>query len=1033
MGASVGLPGLSLVAIALAVASHASAVAAQDNAPGSASDASPAAADATKPPESSQPTTPQQEQVIVVTGSRIPRTNLTAVSPLTIVKGEEVKLQGAVLTEDLINQLPQVTPDQGAFISNGASGTATVNLRDLGASRTLVLVNGRRLLPGDPTYPAGDINAIPSSLIQRVEVLTGGASSVYGSDAVSGVINFILDTKIEGLRMDAQTTFYQHSGSTAADFRQALVDSGIGFPRGNLVNGANRDINAVVGHGFLDGRAHVTVYGGYRKLSAVTQDQRDYSACTVMADPSQSDVLFCGGSTTSAAGTFRTFFSPLRIGPDQTFVRGRTLFNFAPVNYFQRPGRRYTAGGFANLDISDAIKPYLEVMYMDDRTIAQIAPSGDFGSTSSINCDNPLLSAQQRSKVCFEGNFIGETPVFDDDGNLVRIEGSPRPFVDPVTGSIYYRGFLLVGRRNVEGGPRRDDRWHKDLRLLGGIGGKLGRGVTYDASYMAARVNFIDAYTNDVSFTRLDRALDVIAGPATGQPVCRSVLTGEDPNCVPWNVFVLGGVTPEAAAYITLPASQKATIEQRIANATATIQLQEWGIHSPWADEGPALNVGAEYRKDSLDFRPDAAFQSGDLAGQGQPVIPFKGATAVKELFGEARVPILRHRLFDALVLEGGYRQSWHSDGETRFATSSYKLALDLAPVRGIRFRASQQRAVRAPNLQELFAPVFPSFFDTDPCAGISPKATQQQCAQAGVSSAQYGNILANPLGEDAEGYNSVIGGNRLLGPETAETRAIGVVLEPRFLPGFNATVDWFNIELKGAIEEIGSQAIVNTCIATGDPLFCSRIHRDANGTLWQTPQGFVDDTNANIGSRNVRGIDTSANYTRGLGRFGSVGVEMLGSRLIKSVIDNGGLSTPFDCAGLYGFPCTYPLPKWRHTARLTWNARGGPSISLHWRHVGRTTLAATKPEFGLLGDVSPLETKIAAQDYFDLTALLRFQRQYVLRLGVRNIFDRQPPLVTSGNPACFSISGGCNGNTFPQLYDPLGRTFFAGATLNFK
>jgi iron complex outermembrane receptor protein len=1019
LGARFFLQGASPVALALA--SPAYAAAAQDAAP-PASDSS-AFAD--------QPQKPPAQAPIIITGSRIPRHDLTAVSPVTIITGQDYKLEGAVLTEDIINQLPQITPDQGAFISSGATGTSTVNLRDLGASRTLVLVNGRRLLPGDPTYPAGDINIIPSSLIQRVEVLTGGASSVYGSDAVSGVVNFILDTKLDGLRLDAQTSFYQHDNRNS-DARSLLTAAGDPFPQGNTVDAANRNVDAAFGKSFLDGRGHLTVYGGYRKLSAITQDERDYSACTISADPTQPDGRFCGGSAVSATGTFATFFDAFHLGSDQTFLPGPAFFNFAPVNYYQRPGRRYTAGGFANLDLSSALKPYLELMYMDDRSVAQIAASGDFfGDTSTINCDNPMLSDQQRNSVCFDGNFVGQTPIFDNQGDVVRIDGAPIPFTDPVTGATYFEGNLLVGRRNVEGGPRQDDRRHQDLRLVGGASGDLGRGVTYDASYTASRVKFTDAYLNDVSITRLNRSIDVISDPATGAPVCRSVLTGEDPSCVPWDIFVLGGVTPEAAAYITLPASQTAMIEQRVANANATVDLQEWGIRSPWADEGPSLNVGAEYRRDSLDFRPDAAFQSGDLAGQGQPTIPFAGATTVKELFGEARIPLISHRFIDGLAIEGGFRHSWHSDGITKFAASSYKAALDLTPIRGIRFRASLQRAVRAPNIQELFAPVFPGFFDHDPCAGVSPTATAEQCEHTGVSAAQYGQIIANPFGEDVGGYNSIEGGNTSLGPETAKTRAIGVVLEPRFLPGFNATIDWYDIKIKGAVEVFGAQAIMDTCIATGDALFCNRIHRDSNGSLWQTLQGFVDDTNANIGERTSRGIDVSANYRRSLGRFGSANIEFFGSRLIKAITDNGGLSTPFDCAGLYGFPCDYPLPKWRHTARLTWNTRRGPGLSLEWRHTGKVTLAALNPDFGLIDFVSPFEERISPQDYFDLTVLFPIGRHYVLRLGARNIFDRAPPIVTQGNPGCANPHGGCNGNTFPQLYDPLGRYIFASVTVD--
>ncbi|HZU50943.1 MAG TPA: TonB-dependent receptor, partial [Sphingomicrobium sp.] len=787
---------------------------------------------------------------IIITGSRIPRQNPTAVSPVAVITGADYKFEGAVLTEDITNQLPQVTPDQGAFISNSATATSTINLRDLGASRTLVLINGRRLLPGDPTYPAADINMIPSSLIERVEVLTGGASSVYGSDAVSGVVNFILDTNIDGVRLDAQTSFYQHQNRDSA-VRPLLIAAGDPFPVGNTVHAANRNLDAAFGRSFLDGRAHVTVYGGYRKLSALTQNERDYSACTFEATPSRPNGPYCGGSSASATGTFGTFFGAFHLGPGQTFLRGQSLFNFAPFNYYQRPDRRYTAGSFASIEFNDAIKPFAEIMYMDDRSVAQIAPSGDFaGDTFGINCDNPLLSAQQRSSVCFNSNFVGQTPIFDDQGDLVGVDGAPIPFTDPVTGATYFKGVLVIGRRNVEGGPRRDNRRHQDLRVVGGVSGDVGRGITYDASYTASRVKFSDAYLNDVSVTRLSRALDVVTDPNSGQAVCRSVLTGEDPSCVPWDVFVFGGVTPAAAAYIALPASQTASIEQRVANANATIDLQQWGMSSPLADEGPQLNLGAEYRKDSLDFRPDAAFQSGDLAGQGQAVIPFTGATRAMEIFGEARLPLISRRFIEDLAIEGGYRHSWHSDRISSFGASSSKAAVELAPIRGIRFRASLQHAVRAPNIQELFAPVYPEGFDHDPCAGVSPTATYQQCAHTGVSMAQYGHILANPFGEDDLGYNSIEGGNTALGPETSNTRAIGLVLEPGFMPGLSATIDAYDIRIRGAVEVVGAQAIMNTCIATGDPLFCNRIHRDSNGSLWQSLRGYIDDTNANIGER---------------------------------------------------------------------------------------------------------------------------------------------------------------------------------------
>lgn len=984
----------------------------------------------TLPPASSAQAPQPKDETIVVTGSRIPHPNLTATSPLTVVSSEEVKLEGAVLTETLINALPQVKPDQGDFISNGATGTATVDLRALGPSRSLVLINGRRLLPGDANYPAPDINFVPSSLIKRVEVLTGGASSVYGSDAVAGVVNFILDTKLKGIRIDGQTSFYQHDDRNGSGIRSILDAGGYGYPIGSSADGAIKDINIAAGTVFAHDRGHVTIYGGYRQITALSQDARDYSACSVTAnDPILPPA--CGGSTTSVPGTFLTQLrNRYHVVAGRLFAPGRTLFNPAPFNYYQRPGRRTIAGGFADFEVSPAFNPYVELMYMLDKTTAQIAPSGAFSSNQRINCDNPLLSAQQQSIICANGNLFGQTPQFDSSGNLLFIVGTPRQFIDPITGNTYYRGRLVVSRRNIEGGPRQEIISHRDWRAVGGFKGEPAAGISYDASLVHGSVKNSDFHTNDLLTSRIGLALDVVSNPSTGQPVCRSVLTGADPNCVPWDIFSPGAVSPAAAAYLTVPSRLAGSVEQTVGTADITADLGTFGIESPWADNAPALNFGLEYRKDKLEVDPDEHYQNADLSGLGNPILALKGSTSVKELFGEVRVPLIDRHLVENLTLEAGYRLSWYSNPQRKMSSSSYKLGIEFTPIRGIRLRASQQHAVRAANVQELFSPVFQTALDTDPCVGVAPTATLAQCATTGVTPAQYGHLLANPLEDLGGAYNAITGGNAGLDPERATTRTIGLVFQPRFVPGFSATVDWFNIRLNGAISTIGAQLIMDTCIATGDPTFCGKVHRDAEGSLWLSPEGYVDDRNANIAAFETSGIDVGASYTHSLGSLGSASFEFTGTWTHKFFIDPGGLSISYDCGGLYGQVCGFAVPRWRHNARATLAMRNGLSLSLMWRHVSPVPVD-TDAAFQLFQQVyNPVAQKIPAQEYFDLTGQLEVARRLTFRFGVRNIFDREPPIVASGVYGACSAPL-CNGNTFPQLYDPLGRFIFFGATLN--
>jgi outer membrane receptor protein involved in Fe transport len=974
----------------------------------------------------------------VITGSRIPRADLTAVSPVTMIQSEELKLQGATNVEEVLNQFPQVNPSQGEFVSAAATGAATIDLRGLGSVRTLVLLNGHRLMPGDPRFPVPDINSIPTSMIQRVEVLTGGAAAVYGSDAVAGVVNFILDAKLEGLKVEGEISGYQHNNRD--EFARGLLDRRhLPYPKGSVLDGRRENVSVALGHSFLDNRANISIYGSYRRIDAVAQNRRDHSACPITArivDHVRTSILECGGPIASYPGNFfDNLGNTYQVTPDRMFVPGMSRFNSSAWNLLQRPDKRYTAGGFASFDLSKAVQAYAEVMAMKDRSLWQIGPSGDFTNTETINCDNPLLSDQQRSLICRSGNFVGEIPVFDNAGNLTQINGTPTLFVDPVTGAAYSRAWLLIALRNIEGGPIQDDLRHKSIRLLGGFKGDLGRGVIYDASYLFGRVSLDRQYRNNLSITRLGRALDVVSDPSTGEPICRSALIARelgssasdaDSACVPWDVFATGQVTPQSTAYLTIPPSMRGSFEEQIGNVNATVQLDRWGFGSPWSDEASAINAGAEYRKDAVQFDPDEFSRIGDIAGFGEEVFPIRSSIDTKEIFGEVRIPLVTDKLVRRLAFEGGFRKSWYRNSRSKFSSDAYKLAIDLTAVSGLRFRASEQGANRAPNILELFAPIQPDSFLRDPCAGIRPSASEAECALTGVTAAQYGHVAK--VNASLFGYNAILGGNEDLQPEIATTRTIGIVLQPRLLRGFSATVDWWDVRLKGAISRIGAQAIVDSCVASGDPIFCDRIHRDPNGSLW-LGNGYVDDSQANIGGLKVRGIDASADYSVPLGRLGSANFEFRGSYVLRWIVNNGGLSTPYDCAGLFGAPCGMQ-PRWKHTARATWDTLHGISLSLRWRHLGGVKLAALDPKFNLTDEVSPAYTKLRTQNYLDVAAIFKVRKGFELRLGVNNVLDRQPPLVV-GNTA--AGDGPFNANTYPEWYDPLGRYLFASVAVDFR
>ena len=910
--------------------------------------------------------------------------------------------------------------------------------------------------PGDPNTAAADINVIPGALIKRIDVLTGGASSVYGADAVAGVVNFVMDTDFEGFKLDGQYSLYNHDMRNSPQVISALNSRGYGYPGGSSASGGTVDATAVFGAGFDDGRGHVTGYFGYRKIDPVLQAKRDYSACTLGARTTaqvaaNGQLYTCGGSATSANGSFiiydsggvpanftSTFF---QVGNGRNFLPGNSTYNFAPLNYYQRPDERYTAGVFADYEVSEQLHPYMEFMFMDDRTVAQIAPSGDFGNTSSLNCDNPLLSAQQKSIVCDTENLlVSPAPgdAFTVVGNVAAenaariarnigepiLPTTPFNFIDPTTGATYNRGFAQILRRNVEGGARQDDLQHTSYRGVVGVKGDLNPAFSYDAYYQYGRTNFAETYYNDFSITRITRALDVVTGPA-GNPVCRSALDGTDPNCVPWDIFAPGGVSQASLAYIQAPGLQRGTNTEQVANVSLTGDFGEYGLKSPFSDEGVKLAIGAEYRKESLNFISDTEFQTGDLAGQGAATLPVSGSFNVKEAFAELRIPLVQDSFIYDASITGGYRYSKYkiSSGAS-FSTDTYKIEGEIAPIRDIRFRGGYNRAVRVPTLQDFFAPqrvVLDGV--TDPCSGFTLTAANTGCLAQGLSVGQM--VTPNPAAQ----YNGLIGGNPTLTPEVADTYTAGVVVTPTLIPGLIISGDWFKIKIKNAVQSIGSDAILAACTATADPFFCSLVKRDGSGSLWRTPQGYVLDTTLNIGGASTEGVDITGSYSREVGP-GRASISFVGTRLIDQTTDNG-IAAPYDCTGYYGPTCTVNgnlNPKWRSQLRVGYDHRSGVGASLRWRYYGHVTQETASSDPSLNGATQPANYRIPSVSYFDLALTAKIGDHYEFRLGANNLLDKQPPLVAGS--ACAAVF--CNGNTYASVYDAIGRYIYTGVQLDF-
>jgi iron complex outermembrane receptor protein len=979
-------------------------------------------------------------QEVVVTGSRIAvPPNDISISPITTVTSIDIQQTGLIRTEDILNSLPQVTAEQSGGLSISSVGVATVSLRDLGSQRTLVLVNNKRMNPGGAggivpgNSNAPDINQIPADLIERVDVLTGGASAVYGADAVAGVVNFVLNTHYEGVKIDANYAYNNHSNDNQT-YLGYLSAFGAPPPPSTANTGQTKDVSILAGANFADGKGNATTYFTYLNSEPAIGYQFDHAGCTLIGGSTGNSPIKCGGSGTSGHGQFLMFG---KVGAATTTVvdnavdpttgafrafNGSDLYNYGALSYFQRAAERYTAGSFLHYDLNDNASFYTETMFARNTSHAQYGPSGDFANPRvTIQCNDPLLTAGEVATLCNPTVQAQNQAVY---GNA------------PGTFSLY------VLRRNIEGGGRIDNYTSDSIRQVVGVKGTFADAWTYDTYAQVGITQFQDIESNFLGVNQMANALNVvpnpasggIAGVAAGAPVCAAALSGADTACVPWNIWTPGGVTAAALKYMSVPSTYASLSTEYIADASVTGELGKYGIKLPTAKDGLTVNLGTEYREEKFKFDPDYIFLNG-LTGGGAPSKAINGGLHVWEAFTEARMPLM-NEIPGAynLSAETGYRYSSYTQG---FNTNTYKFQVEYAPIQDVRFRAGYNRAVRAPNIDELFTPnAIGAGGTADPCwgpadaNGLVNGHTKAFCANTGVDpNTQFGHIAVNPAAQ----INTEVGGNAGLQPEIADTYTYGVVFQPSFVSNLVASLDFYSIKIKQTITSLSSNTIINDCGLTGTAALCSLIHRGPTGSLWlNQTSNFVTATNLNIGTVSTKGIDLAVHYKLDIGAAGKLGFTLSGvytKDFLTQPLPTGG---SFDCAGYWGTTCGPPLPHYRQVLTTNWAAPwAGIDVTMKWRLIGPSSSDRTSGDPQLTQQYYVSTAHIPGYNYVDLSASMPVTSAVNVRLGVNNITDKNPPLILNGTLSDCP-NNECNDNSWAGTYDVLGRYLYAHVSVKF-
>lgn len=960
---------------------------------------------------------------IVVTGSRIARRNVETAAPVAVVQDEEFQLSGTVNVENVVNTLPQVVPGTTSFSNNPGNGTATLNLRGLGSARTLVLVNGRRWMSYD-TAQIVDLNTIPSFLLDSVDVVTGGASAVYGSDALAGVVNFRLK-QVDGIEMGGQ---------------YSITERG---------DGARYELHGAIGTSFADGRGSATVYGEYYNRKPVFQGDRAFSNFALGGETSSAP-LQQFGSSTLPNGVLRYFGGSTGLGPVTAFdddgnqidsgvgafapnnavvfdtagdfrSRAGDLYNYAPVNYLQLPQERYLIGGYADYDIGGGHTAYTEVSYVNNRVAQELAATpvtGDYNV--DLDTVQPFLSAADyQNLLAIDQAETARVAAFnaamaDQDPDTPGVQFTPA-IDDPGVVNMF------VQRRVVESGSRNSLDERNAFRVLAGMKGPIGDYLSYDAYYMYSRTRNANVQAGNISNAAFQAGLDGSA-PAI-------------------NIFGPGTLTPAMVDQISIIAQNGDISSQQVANAAISGTFGDFSLGTA---EPIAFAVGAEYRKVASEFIPDTALASGDVIGfnAGQAT---QGSYDVKEVFAELNVPVEFGSA--RLELTGAGRYSDYSLDAVG-GVWSYAGGIEFAPIPDITLRGQYQRAVRAPNVGELFGGQslgFPGA--TDPCstAAATTGGLRDICLANGVPAGSLGD---SGIQLDTQ-IPATFGGNPNLQEETSTSWTAGVVFQPIFFPGFTMTMDYFDIEIEDAISTISLQQSFDLCfnqVQDANATVCAPFF-PADGSSIRNGAGVITRANPpslggqNIATLNVSGVDLQATYstTVPFSLLTDAGEQDFNISFLGTWTEESSfLAFPgadlLDCAGKFGLNCGEPTPSFKWTTRASF-VDGPLTTSFRWRHLSAVDDDEISVDFSEFNG----SERIPAYDLFDITFSYMVSEAMTFTFGVNNVLDNLPQtpsfngiLVSSDNDGTLLGDNQEQANTYPSTYDVLGRDFFVSVDFKF-